>query len=249
MPIHDWTRVDAGVFHDFHHSWIEELKRTLNRGLLPNDFYAMAEQSIGKFVPDVLTLQRAGETSEDGHGHAETANGSLALAPPPKVRFTAISDMANYVAKQDCVVVRHTSGDRVVAHIEIVSPGNRASRLALQRFVEKAGGVLVRGQHLLVLDLIPPGPRDPNGIHGAIWEEIEDRSYHSPTDKPLTLASYASDEAIRAYVEPVAVGDRMPDMPLFLTPDACVHVPLDATYEIAWSGVARRWQRSSHDRP
>lgn len=92
------------------------------------------------------------------------------------------------------------------------------------------------------LDLIPPGPRDPNGIHGAIWEEIEDRSYHAPTDKPLTLASYASDEAIRAYVEPVAVGDRMPDMPLLLTPDACVHVPLDETYQIAWSGLARRWQ-------
>src|SRR5438309_561880 len=21
MPIHDWTRVEAGIFHDFHHSW------------------------------------------------------------------------------------------------------------------------------------------------------------------------------------------------------------------------------------
>jgi hypothetical protein len=35
MPIHDWTRVDAGIFHDFHHSWIEEIKRALNRGLRP----------------------------------------------------------------------------------------------------------------------------------------------------------------------------------------------------------------------
>jgi hypothetical protein len=22
MPMHDWTRVDAGIYHDFHHEWI-----------------------------------------------------------------------------------------------------------------------------------------------------------------------------------------------------------------------------------
>ena len=27
MPIHDWSRVDAGIFHDFHHAWIEQIKR------------------------------------------------------------------------------------------------------------------------------------------------------------------------------------------------------------------------------
>src|SRR3954465_10706542 len=59
MPIHDWTRVDAGIFHDFHHAWIEEVKRTLNRGVLPRDYYALAEQFAGGFGPDVLTLQGA----------------------------------------------------------------------------------------------------------------------------------------------------------------------------------------------
>ena len=35
MPIHDWTRVDAGIFHAFHLSWIAEIARVLNRGQLP----------------------------------------------------------------------------------------------------------------------------------------------------------------------------------------------------------------------
>ena len=35
MPLHEWKRVNAGIFHDFHHAWIEEIKRSLNRGLLP----------------------------------------------------------------------------------------------------------------------------------------------------------------------------------------------------------------------
>src|SRR5438876_6941035 len=35
MPVHNWTRVDAGIFHHFHHDWIAEFARVLNRGLLP----------------------------------------------------------------------------------------------------------------------------------------------------------------------------------------------------------------------
>src|SRR5277367_604011 len=58
VPIHDWTRVDAGIFHDFHHAWIEQIKRALNRGVLPPEYYAMAEQITGNIGPDVLTLER-----------------------------------------------------------------------------------------------------------------------------------------------------------------------------------------------
>ncbi len=47
MPVHDWTRVIAGTFHDFHHEWIMAIKRTLNSGLLPSEYYAMAEQITG----------------------------------------------------------------------------------------------------------------------------------------------------------------------------------------------------------
>src|ERR687884_439463 len=31
MPVHDWTRVDAGIFHHFHHAWIAEISSALNR--------------------------------------------------------------------------------------------------------------------------------------------------------------------------------------------------------------------------
>src|SRR5713101_4969806 len=57
MPIHDWTRVEAGIFHAFHHEWISEIGRALNRGLLPAEYYALPEQIAAGFGPDVLTLQ------------------------------------------------------------------------------------------------------------------------------------------------------------------------------------------------
>jgi hypothetical protein len=33
MPVHDWTRVSAATFHDFHGAWIVHLKETLNAPL------------------------------------------------------------------------------------------------------------------------------------------------------------------------------------------------------------------------
>ena len=40
MPVHNWKRVQSGIFHDFHTAWIGELRRVLNSGLLPPEFYA-----------------------------------------------------------------------------------------------------------------------------------------------------------------------------------------------------------------
>jgi hypothetical protein len=55
-----------------------------------------------------------------------------------------------------------------------------------------------------------------------------------PADKPLTLAAYAVGSEITAYVEPVAVGDQLPDRPVFLSPRHYALCPLEATYEAAW---------------
>ena len=56
MPVHDWTRVEAGIFHDFHTVWIGHLRTALNEGLLPKGYYALVEQHAGHTITDVLTL-------------------------------------------------------------------------------------------------------------------------------------------------------------------------------------------------
>ncbi|MEO8494552.1 MAG: DUF4058 domain-containing protein, partial [Planctomycetota bacterium] len=80
MPIHDWTQVEAGIFHAFHHDWITEIARALNRGVLPPDHYALPEQHAAGFGPDVLTLQQFSGHGEPVDTHAET--GGVMLAPP-----------------------------------------------------------------------------------------------------------------------------------------------------------------------
>ncbi len=47
---------------------------------------------------------------------------------------------------------------------------------------------------------------------------------------------------VRAFVEPVAVGDVLPEMPLFLKPGGHVPVALESTYQSAWEAVPRRWR-------
>jgi len=39
MPIHDWPRVIAGVFHDFHSRWTTHLAEALNENHLPKGYY------------------------------------------------------------------------------------------------------------------------------------------------------------------------------------------------------------------
>lgn len=245
MPIHDWTRVSAGTWHAFHLSWISEIQLAMNGGLLPPDYYAQAEQIAGPFGPDVLALQVDAPpgTNGTGHGAPAGAGGVAVAAAPPRPRLVASAEVNAYAGKRRTLVIRHSSGDRVVALIELVSPGNKESRHAIRSFVEKAAEAIVRGYHLLVVDLFPPGPRDPQGIHGAIWGELTDQPFELPPDEPLTLAAYAAGFPTRAYVETTAVGRELIEMPLFLEPELYVNVPLEATYTAAYRGVPRRWRQ------
>jgi hypothetical protein len=242
MPVHDWPRVGDAVFHDFHGKWISAISTTLNGGLLPAEFYTLTESYAGGVIADVLTLQSG---YDNGYGSDLSGHpGATAVAvAPPKVRLVETATEDAMLAKQRRVVIRHTSDDHIVALIEIVSPGNKSGSEALDLFVRKAIQSLKEGWHLLVIDLLPPSRRDPEGIHGAIWPQVGGKaSYQPPVDKPLTLASYEAAFPKNAYVEPVAVGDILPDMPIFLAPGWYVNVPLESTYQSAFTGVPRRWR-------
>jgi hypothetical protein len=229
MPIHDWSRVDAGIFHHFHQAWTIEIGNALNGGGLPPGYFAMAEQIVSGPIPDVVTLKRR-PAPDDG-----SRPGGVAVADaPPQAHFVTSAEPDLYVRKANQIVIKHRLG-QVVAVIEIVSPGNKSSQHALRSFVEKAYELLQRGINLLVVDLFPPSSRDPQGIHKAIWDEIREESFALPPDKPLTVAAYCAGVLQRAYVEPVAVGDPLPGLPIFLSPDTYVPGPLEPTYQTTWA--------------
>jgi hypothetical protein len=254
MPIHDWTRVEAGIFHHFHQRWIGVITDVLNQRLLPREYYALAEQQGAGFEPDVLTLKASEPpepddvasqppvTSRSDHGGGDEAAECGVLVAEPRVRVRAETDLEFYRRKQNVAAVRHVSGDRLVAIVEIVSKGNKSGRKAFDDFVRKAAEFLSHQVHLLILDLQPPTARDAQGIHGAIWDEVAGQEYLRPVDKFLTLASYEAGAGVRAFIEPVSVGDTLIDMPLFLQPGRHVAIPLEETYRLAFESVPRRWR-------
>lgn len=232
MPIHDWTRVESGLFHDFHQSWTVVIRNALNAGRMPKGYYAFVEQKVSGPEPDVVAI----ETGTAGKNRPKAKPGGTAVLEPPRTRVVQElePDSTQYARKANRIAIRHHLGE-VVAVIEVVSPGNKDSRNSFRSFIEKAVTFLRAGVHLLLVDLFPPTPRDPQGVHKAVLDEFGDKPFELPAGKPLILASYRASPPLTAYVEPVAVGDTMPDMPLFLTADVHVPVPLEATYMETWA--------------
>jgi hypothetical protein len=240
MPVHDWTRVSDATFHDFHYSWVLEIKRALMRGLLPKGYYVMAEQFGGDLgAPDVLMLQAKGAESESSGVLSGTAT---LTESPPVVDARATIARDGYARLQRTLVVRHTSDDRIVALIEVLSPGNKSSRHALRSFLDKAVAALDSGIHLLLIDVHPPGPRDLQGIHGALLGEIGTEQYVLGGERRLTAVAYSGGAVVEAFVAHFVAGEPIPQMPLFLTKENYIRVPLEAAYMAAWEDVPPQYQ-------
>jgi hypothetical protein len=238
MPIHDWTRVDAGLFHAFHQHWIISLCDALNAGGLPGGYFALPEQSVRGPIPDVLALHLPAEGAEP----ASNSPGVAVSERAPRTQFVSRSEASTYARRADRVTVRHRHGD-VVSVVEIVSPGNKGSNSELNAFVAKTVELIHKGVHALIIDLFPPTKRDPFGIHKAVWDEFVDEDFVPLADKPLTVAAYDAGPPQVAYVESVGVGDRLPDAPLFLKPEFYVPAPLEASYGAAWDAFPRALKR------
>lgn len=249
MPIHDWKRVPAGVFHGFHQHWTVEIELALNRGILPPPYYAFIEQASSGRFPDVLTFHGQRPTAAtDGNGSSiSKANGGLlTLAEaPPRVSITAVIEADAYAQKANRVVVLNDA-DEVVAVLEI-APGNKSNLDGFNQFVEKALQFIRSGIHFFFVDLFPPTSRDPQGLHAAIWSEMVEYTFQLPDGKPLTAASYSCGVRKQAFVEALAVGDDLSVMPLFLQADRYVQVPLETTYQSAFDALPSRWREVLDD--
>jgi len=232
MPIHDWTRVPAGILHHLHGTWLFELAGELNQGILPAGYYALGEQVITGAVPDVLTLERG--TVEGGAGWVAPEQGASPMSEPTAT-VTAVARDPRYPTRPRVLVVRHVTGDRVVAIVEVVSPGNKSDAADFGALVEKTVASLSKGIHVVLIDLHPPGPYDPDGIHNVVWRELGQEPTEFFPDRPLAVVSYAAGRAgVKAYIEPLSVRDPLPEMPLFLSGGIRVHMPLESSYRVSF---------------
>ncbi len=235
MPMHDWSRVNAGLFHHFHQGWCWEIGGALNRGPLPDGYTALVEQRSGSRETDVLAIE---EKAID-----DATAGGVALRVRPQTKHVRQSERDYYADKASRIAIRHRLG-RVVAFIEIVSPGNKHDDVSLRNFCEKVVEAIRSRIHVLVIDPFPPTRRDPAGIHKAIWDHFEeDDPFNLTGDQNRVLASYEADGINTAFIETIAVGEALPAMPLFIAPGVHVPVPLEESYSRAWNATPKSVRR------
>jgi hypothetical protein len=228
MPIHDWIRATDAAYHAFQLDWSCRLSERLNHVVLPRPIYAMTETVELRPPAEFCPLPEPG-------GPLVRRNWDESLPDsteqPPRTRFQFRDDRRQYACK---VVTIRDEDHQPIAAVFWVTRQDKETPYRLDAIIRHAVGALARDINLLVVDLFPPSVRDPHGIHKAIWDQFKEEPFELPPDKPLTLAVYAAGSEKVAYVENVAVGDRLPDMPIFLTPDHYVPCPLEASYQATW---------------
>jgi hypothetical protein len=228
MPIHDWTRVDHALFHDFYLGWVTRLSASLNDGVLPSSHYALTETIRDGRRPSFVELPEEPTVSLP-----ERSGGVRLYADePPRTTFHDVCLHPEYAEK--VITIRASSLNNVVAALRIVAADTKRSRYRIAQFVGWAVEVLREGISLLLVDPFPPGPLNPQGIHKAVWDEFIDNDFALPRGKPLTLVSYVGGRIIETFVEPAAIGGTLAAMPLFLNPGEYVAVPLEETYQTVW---------------
>jgi hypothetical protein len=151
MPLHEWNPAFAGLFHHHQLDWSIEIARTLNRGRLPRGLSALVEQRAGPKEPDILAIESGRRPSRLD---ADLIGGATTLTQPI-TQIVRRSSNEIYAGRANRIVIKHHLG-RIVAVIEILSPGNKDSRSAMLDFVEKTIDFLRAGIHVLVVDVFPP---------------------------------------------------------------------------------------------
>lgn len=241
MPIHDWSGVKDAAFHDFHQTWLGRIKGRLNRGLLPEGYFAHMERNLGRFVSDVLTLSvpQSPAVARNGSSSPSDSGGGVAVTVrPPK----AVARRSATPTQRSTVVARDTEEGRMVALIELASAANKDRPESVTAYVGKARAALNAGVHVVHLDILPPTKFTPVGLGRALWAAVEGEDYPFTPDKPLTADALQAGRVVELFSNPLAVGDELPDVPLFLTPDLYVDLPLAAAYAEAFE------ESAPHDR-
>ncbi len=152
---------------------------------------------------------------------------------PPRTRYVLKAEADPYLSKVNRITIRDRK-ERSFPSLRSFHRAIRAVGAALHTFVEKAVDFLKQGIHLLVIDLFPPTARDPRGNSQGHLGQDPGHSVRAATGQATDSGVLLGRLREIAYVEPIAVGDILPDMPLFLEPDRYVPARLEATYQATW---------------
>ncbi len=170
---------------------------------------------------------RSADQPDNAAGGAAT---STALEPP----FTAVAELLDY----DDYEVRIYDEQRsrtLVAAIEIVSPSNKDRPESRTQFVSKCAALLREGVCVSMIDIVTErlgnlyaellsriGQADPRvGVDAPMLYATTLRARRRTKQRPL----------LDAWYFPLALGQSLPTIPIWLGPGISIQLPLETSYQ------------------
>jgi hypothetical protein len=235
MALHDHFRPPLSVcrhWHAFHNAWATYIAADLNQRL-PEGYFAESNVQFGIEI-DVATFEEPGLTRTDAVAPGDctdslsTGVGAEWVAPAP----TQTLPIALIDETVEILVFNQAAGPTLTGALELVSPANKDRPAHRAAFISKCATYLQQGVGLIIIDVVTD--RRVN-LHNDLLTRLCSASV-VPWQADLYVVSYrplqrAEQPSLDVWQAPVALGQALPLMPLWLRGHLCVPVPLDITYE------------------
>jgi hypothetical protein len=232
MPLLDHFRPPLSAerrWESFHSSWATKLADALTERWLPPNYIAEEQAHLGAAVEiDVAAFEQEPSQVRGDSGAVAT------LAPPAWTPPAADSVFSSVIPDTFEVRVLSTdTGPKLVAAIELISPGNKDRPAQRRAFAVKCASYLYQGISVIIVDIVTN--RRAN-LHNDILRVMEaGDSPQLPAELSLYAAAYQplrrnTDDEIKVWRVPLTLGQPLPTLPLGLAADLAVPVDFEATY-------------------
>lgn len=217
-------------WESFHSSWATRLADALTERWLPPNYIAEEHAHLGPAVEiDVGTFEREAATT------SAEAGGSVATVGP-KVWAPPVADGSLAAVFSDTFEIRvlcTDTGPKLVAAIELISPGNKDRATEKRAFAIKCASYLYQGISVLIVDIVTN--RRAN-LHNEILRLMDGAdSLQLAAESSLYAVAYqplrrGKEDVIDVWRSPLALGGELPTLPLGLRADVVIPVNFEETY-------------------
>lgn len=217
-------------WESFHSSWATRLADALTERWLPVNYIAEEHAHLSPSVEiDVAAFERETTTTAMERGGAVATVGAKVWTPP-------IADGSYAAVFPDTFEVRvlcTDTGPKLVAAIELISPGNKDRASERRSFAIKCASYLYQGISVIIVDIVTN--RRAN-LHNEILELMDgaDSLRLSPESNLYAVAYQPlrrdKKDRIDVWRSSLGLGHALPTLPLGLRADLVIGVDFEETY-------------------
>jgi len=235
MPLRDHFRPPVSKrasWEGFHGQWPATIVQHLIR-VLPEGYMAEPRVHLGPYFEiDVSGFENAARpaaAAAAGNGGGVATAAWRATAP----LFEVEADWPDQY-EYEVLVFDQERGRRLVAAVELVSPANKDRPESRRAFVTKCAALVRQGVALAIVDLVTT--RQFN-MYAELLEWIGQRDPALGVEPPPTYAvalRFQKPERrtrLQTWPYPLVVGQPLPTLPLWWSPELAVPLELEPSYE------------------